>query len=151
MDWRGGLLVDYYDVYISCLDSHSDGTIHFRGSIGEQSDGMLNFFIRWRNRLIYILDGLRVSTFSANFHFWVNYSFKAAVYFKMCISLCLVRSHSWIVPVLARPIADSVTSHFLISCQTGSAQTHYSENPISLPGDYSRGPHLSLVRESTIT
>ncbi len=30
----------------------------------------------WRNRLIYILDGLRVSTFSANFLFWVYYSFK---------------------------------------------------------------------------
>ncbi len=28
---------------------------------------------RWRNTLLYILDGL--SKFSANFHFWVNYSF----------------------------------------------------------------------------
>ncbi len=32
--------------------------------------------IWWRNKLIYILDGLRVSTFSAHFHFWVNYYFK---------------------------------------------------------------------------
>ncbi len=31
---------------------------------------------RWRNKLIYILDGLRVSKYSANFHFLVNYSFK---------------------------------------------------------------------------
>ncbi len=30
LDWRG-LLVDYCDVFISCLDSHSDGT----HSIGE--------------------------------------------------------------------------------------------------------------------
>ncbi len=29
----------------------------------------------WRNKLIYIMGGLRVSTFSANVHFWVNYSF----------------------------------------------------------------------------
>uniref|UniRef100_A0A673H4T7 Caspase 20, apoptosis-related cysteine peptidase n=1 Tax=Sinocyclocheilus rhinocerous TaxID=307959 RepID=A0A673H4T7_9TELE len=29
-----------------------------------------------RNKLIYTLDGLRVSTFSANFHFGVKYSFK---------------------------------------------------------------------------
>ncbi len=29
--------------------------------------------IWWRNKLIYILDGLRVNTFSANFHFQVNY------------------------------------------------------------------------------
>ncbi len=34
------------------------------------------FQIWWRNKLIYILDGLRVSTFSASFLFWVNYSFK---------------------------------------------------------------------------
>ncbi len=31
--------------------------------------------IWWRNKLIYILDGLRLSTFLANVHFWVNYSF----------------------------------------------------------------------------
>ncbi len=31
--------------------------------------------IWWRNKLIYILDDLRVSTFSANVHFWLNYSF----------------------------------------------------------------------------
>ncbi len=31
--------------------------------------------IWWGNKLIYILDGLRVSTFSANFNFLVNYSF----------------------------------------------------------------------------
>ncbi len=31
--------------------------------------------IWWRNKLIYILDGLRMSTFLANVHFWVNYSF----------------------------------------------------------------------------
>ncbi len=30
----------------------------------------------WRNKFIYISDGLRVSTFSGNFHFWVSYSFK---------------------------------------------------------------------------
>ncbi len=29
----------------------------------------------WRNKLIYILDDLRVHTFSANCHFWVNDSF----------------------------------------------------------------------------
>ncbi len=34
--------------------------------------------IWWRNKLIYILDDLRVRTFSANFHFWVNYSYLSA-------------------------------------------------------------------------
>ncbi len=28
--------VDYCDVFISGLDSHSDGTIHYKGSFGEQ-------------------------------------------------------------------------------------------------------------------
>ncbi len=31
--------------------------------------------IWWRNKLIFILDGLRVSAFLGHFHFWVNYSF----------------------------------------------------------------------------
>ncbi len=30
----------------------------------------------WRNKLIYILEGLRVSTFLENVHFWVNYPLK---------------------------------------------------------------------------
>uniref|UniRef100_A0A8C1UEB9 HPS4 biogenesis of lysosomal organelles complex 3 subunit 2 n=1 Tax=Cyprinus carpio TaxID=7962 RepID=A0A8C1UEB9_CYPCA len=41
-----GLLVDYFDVYISCLDSHSDGT----------------------HSLQRISDGLKVSKYSASFH-----------------------------------------------------------------------------------
>ncbi len=45
--------------------------IHCRGSIGEQV--MVNFSKSvLMNKLIYILDGLRVSTFSAVFHFWEN-------------------------------------------------------------------------------
>ncbi len=36
-DWCG---VDYCDVVISCLDSHSDGTHSLRASIG---DAMLHF------------------------------------------------------------------------------------------------------------
>ncbi len=35
--------------------------------------------IWWRNKLIYILNGLRVSTFSAHFNVWLDYSFKAGV------------------------------------------------------------------------
>ncbi len=46
--------------------------IHCRGSIGEQ---VMEFYISlnlfpMRNKLIYILDGRRVSTFSANFFFF---------------------------------------------------------------------------------
>ncbi len=44
--------------------------------------------IWWRNKLIYILDGLRVRTFSEAFHFWVNYSFNSCFwcYYEWFIS-----------------------------------------------------------------
>ncbi len=45
--------------------------IHCRGSIGEQ---VMECYISPFLQLIHILYGLRVSTFSANFQFWVNYS-----------------------------------------------------------------------------
>ncbi len=57
--------------FISCLDSHSDGT----HSLSKWCDAKF-LQIWWRNKLIYILDGLVVRTFSANLNFWVNYSFK---------------------------------------------------------------------------
>ncbi len=35
---------------------------------------------QWRSKLIYILNGLRVSTFSAKLNFWVNYSLCCKLY-----------------------------------------------------------------------
>ncbi len=40
--------------------------------------------IWWRNKLIWILNGQRVRTFSENFHFWVNYYFNTALYCIKC-------------------------------------------------------------------
>ncbi len=73
-----GVVWNYCDVFISCLDSHSDGT-HSLQRIPLVSKWLQcyispNLFWR-RNKLIYILDDLRVSTFSANVLFCVNYSF----------------------------------------------------------------------------
>ncbi len=60
------------DVFISCLDSHSDGTHSLLNKWCNPT-----FLQIWcGNKLILILDCLRVSTFSANFHFWMYYSFK---------------------------------------------------------------------------
>ncbi len=70
-----GLLVDYFDVFISCLDSHSDGTHSLQRIHCWDSDATF-LQIWWRNKLISILGDPKVSTLSANFHFWVNYSFK---------------------------------------------------------------------------
>ncbi len=57
-----GLLWCFYQLF----DSHSDGT---------HSLQRIHWFSS-RSKLIYILDNLRVSKYVANFHFWVNYSFK---------------------------------------------------------------------------
>ncbi len=85
-----GLLVDYCDVFISCLGSHSDGTHSLQRIHCWASDVMLHFFqifsnlFQWRNKLLYILDGLRVSTFSTNLIFWVNDSFKLCAVIDRC-------------------------------------------------------------------
>ncbi len=63
---------DHCNVFISCLDSHSDGTHSLLNKWCNPT-----FLQIWcGNKLILILDCLRGSTFSANFHFWMNYSFK---------------------------------------------------------------------------
>ncbi len=66
MDWSHAnylwIIVIFYQLFELSIER----------SIGEQV--MLNF--SKSNKHIYILDGLRVSKFSANFHFWVSYSFK---------------------------------------------------------------------------
>ncbi len=59
-----GLLVNYCNVFISCLDSHSDGTHSLQRIHCWASDVMLNLFW-WKTN--YILNGLRVSMFSAIF------------------------------------------------------------------------------------
>ncbi len=52
------LLVDYCDVFISCLDSYSDGTHSLLSIHWWASDVMLNFSnsVLMKNKLIYILD-----------------------------------------------------------------------------------------------
>ncbi len=75
------LFVDYCDVCISCLDYHSDGTHSLQRIHWWASDVMLNFSksVLMKNKFIYILHGLRVSTFSANFHFWLTIPLKPEI------------------------------------------------------------------------
>ncbi len=77
-------LVDYCDVFISCLDSHSDGTHSLQRIHWWASDVMLHFFklFWWRNKLIYILDALRVSKFS----FLDEFFFKCVCLWSVCFS-----------------------------------------------------------------
>ncbi len=70
-----GLLVDYCDVFISCLDSHSDGTHSLQRIHYWASDVLLNVFKsdkETNSSTSWMTWGW---VFSANIHFWVNYSF----------------------------------------------------------------------------
>ncbi len=74
-------IVDYCDVFISSLDTHSDGTHSLQRIHWWASNVMLHFSKPFQiKKLIYILDGWKVSTFSENFHFWVNNSFQISWY-----------------------------------------------------------------------
>jgi len=66
--------VEYCDFFIICLDFHSDGTHSLQRIHYCASDVMINF-AKYVQMKKLILDGLRVSIFSANFHFWMKYSF----------------------------------------------------------------------------
>ncbi len=68
MDWSR--VLDYCHVFISCLDSHSDGTHSLHVILWLASDPMLNFtksVLKQELKLICILDGLRVSLFFSTF------------------------------------------------------------------------------------
>ncbi len=66
------LFVDYCDDFIICLISYSDGTHSLQRIQWWMSDVVLNFSNRfqWKNKRIYILDGLSVSTFSELYIFF---------------------------------------------------------------------------------
>ncbi len=68
--------MDDCDVFISCLDSHSDGTHSLQRIIAWASDGMLHFSKSVPIKKQAYLHIWSEGDFSANFHFWVNYSFK---------------------------------------------------------------------------
>ncbi len=72
MYWSG---VDYCDVFISCLDSHSDGTHSLQRIHCWASDVMLHFsksvLMNKQTRLLYVFDGLlRTTKLTANIYFW---------------------------------------------------------------------------------
>ncbi len=59
-------------MFISCLDCHSDGTHSLQRIHWWASDAMVHFFKSAQSvQLIYILDGLRASKFSANSFFFL--------------------------------------------------------------------------------
>ncbi len=84
MDWSG---VDYLWIivmFLSAVWTHSDGT-HSLQRINWCNAKFLQICSD-EQKLIYILDALKVSTFSANCSFWVNFSIKIDI-------LCSITHH----------------------------------------------------------
>ncbi len=84
------LLVDYCDVFISCLDSHSDGTHSLQNGtflqICDEETISSTSCMTW--------GGVH---FQKNFYFWVNYSFKNSQNVKKhFLSLLLFQSSYWL-------------------------------------------------------
>ncbi len=83
IDWNYGLqimVMEYLWIIviflISCLDSHSDGTHSLQSIHWWTSDVMLNFSITvLMKKQPHLHLGWPKGKFSANFHFWVNYSY----------------------------------------------------------------------------
>ncbi len=80
LEWCG-LLVDYCDVFISCLDSHSDGTHSLQRIHCWTSDVMLHFSKSDEETN----SSTSWITFSENFQFWLNYSFVLVQFMKYII------------------------------------------------------------------
>ncbi len=71
------LVVDYCDVFISCLDSHSDGT--------HSLDPLVS---KWCNNKLISENFNELITFLAVFNIWVNYSFNCSLkahQIKFCV------------------------------------------------------------------
>ncbi len=77
INWWTGVI--FVDVFISYLDSHSEGTHSLQRIHWWASDVKLFFFFMSSDEetLIYILHLYRWSKLSANVHFWMTYSFNA--------------------------------------------------------------------------
>ncbi len=75
LEWCGLLWFYYFYLLLTVL-IHSDGTHSLQWIHWWASDRMLHFSKFDEETNSYILDGLKMSNLSANFHFWVDYSFK---------------------------------------------------------------------------
>ncbi len=71
VNWWTGVV---WIIVMFLSDSHSDGTHSLQSIHCWDTDAFLQTW--WRNKLILILDGPRVSKCSANIHTGVNYCFK---------------------------------------------------------------------------
>ncbi len=77
-----GLLVDYCDVFISCLDSQSDGTHSLQRIHWWTSDVMLHFSksVLMKKQTHLLLECPQGEYILRKLNFWVNYPFKNILY-----------------------------------------------------------------------
>ncbi len=127
LEWSG-LLVDYCDVFISCLDSHSDGTHSLQRIHWWASDGISPNPFPPRNKLIYIFAWGWVN-------FCVIYSFsshvfqiKQSIFQKrdLCTQICWIQkcalqirdpnmnSEIWANDLISYPCSFHSSIHFIL-------------------------------------
>ncbi len=131
MDWSH--VVDYCGVFISCLDSHSDGTHSLQRIHWWATDVMLNFSKSiLMKKQAHIQLGLRVSTYLANFHFhrlFFEYFYLSVSFF---IPHCGSKKHfltsltATLVEFRAGLIAASSIEMTLFSFKSSKALVHSS-------------------------
>ncbi len=88
---------------ISCLDIMT-APIHFRWYISEQVCYISPNLFWWRNKIIYISDGLKLSKLWASFNFWVNYSFNIHPFM-------LIFVHTVLISVLIAPMKSDKSKY----------------------------------------
>ncbi len=101
------LLVDYCDVFISCLDSHSDGTHSLQRIHCWASDVKLNFSnsVLMKKQTHLHLRG------PANFHFWVNHSFESLTN-KFLVYVLFAVSKLYYIPHCSPDICFCICPHW---------------------------------------
>ncbi len=125
--------MNYCDVFIRCLDSHSDGTAEDALVSKWCNATFLQIFLMKKEELIYILDGLRVSTFSSNYHFWMSHSFKALVLVQLGGALLISRRHqdaiAWTLTIQSHKFLNWSQNVFNPVCSWFFTVHMYTEHP----------------------
>ncbi len=147
LEWSG-LLVDYCKVFVSRLDSHSDGTHSLQIIQWWASDGILHFYksVVMKKQTHLNLDGLRVNRCSANVHVWVNYTFKE----YECVRKSRWYVCSWHTDPLTLQLSLSHTHTSTLQLSLPLSLTHISTHSVYLSKGSSHPPPSIYFNSNSI-
>ncbi len=128
MDWSG---VYYCDVFISCLDSHSDGTHSLQSIHWWTSDAILHFSMCFDEKQILLYLGWTEAQCTlSTFYFWgVNYSFKCLftplTHFKSTFLNSRKQVKTFISDITLGKISQTYPAFFQIVHEYGKPEASY--------------------------